>query len=697
MSTKIVELFIEDMDDEGGIEAISLVSRPAHEQNWQAFNEEVETYSPYKVLPDDFCASNPTIMELGEPYSKLIDEGWEILRVERMTPLEVQKMNEAKFTRSSPNEESGLDAQNFRVRYKYIGPNDDRTRNFCKEMLVANKVYTIEDIDALSDGIANEQFGFYEIFTWRGSYNCRHQWVRLIYKKAGSIINNADSSKNLIDEQGVGPLLNPDTRTTDTIAAANRGTRADGQPINQWRPGVPRQGSSFAEFPEFAEVGPKGGIKPSKKAPKSNTPNPNPKGEGTAKGDASSSRGAEVPEAIKETLSKKAKEFNERYKEKLGYGVDLGQLKSVYQRGVGAYNASHSPKVQSQQQWALARVNAFLYLVRNGRPQNPKYTGDYDLLPKNHPKKQKMSFGDPCWEGYEQVGMKLVDGREVPNCVPEKEAMRREREEFRTYDDYPESAKNNACKALRWRDKHGDEVEGMTRVGWVRANQLCKGENISEETIARMSAFQRHKKNSEVAPEYKETPWKDAGYVAWMGWGGTSGVEWASRKLESIRNGKMSQQKLMFFDEDKRILVGAAMVPNRMIHRYDDLGNLYYVFFSKETIKKMADKFLRQKRTDETSIEHDGKKLGADKVYITESWVSEDPIKDKSSSYGFELPAGTWYVSMKVEDPTIWKQIKNRTLNGFSVEGLFAEKSYFSSEVEIINNIKEILKSIQDE
>jgi hypothetical protein len=102
------------------------------------------------------------------------------------------------------------------------------------------------------------------------------------------------------------------------------------------------------------------------------------------------------------------------------------------------------------------------------------------------------------------------------------------------------------------------------------------------------------------------------------------------------------------------------MVPNKMIHRYDELGNLYYVFFSKASIKKMADKFLRQKRTDETSIEHDGIKLGSDKVWITESWVSEDPIKDKSAAYGFNLPTGTWYVSMKVEDPKVWEMIKKK-------------------------------------
>lgn len=106
--------------------------------------------------------------------------------------------------------------------------------------------------------------------------------------------------------------------------------------------------------------------------------------------------------------------------------------------------------------------------------------------------------------------------------------------EFESYNDYPESAKNNAQKVLDWREKYGNEVKGMTRVGWVRANQLAKGRNISRSTIARMSAFQRHKKNSEVSAENKSTPWKDKGYVAWLGWGGTSGINWASKKLKQI-------------------------------------------------------------------------------------------------------------------------------------------------------------------
>ena len=140
---------------------------------------------------------------------------------------------------------------------------------------------------------------------------------------------------------------------------------------------------------ELAEVGKDGAIRKSPKAPKSDTPNPNPKGEGTAKGDASGKRGAKVSEKDRAALKKKADDFNERYKEKLGYGITVGMLASVFQRGLGAYNTSHSPNVKSPSQWAHARVNAFMYLVRNGRPENAKYTTDYDLLPTKHPKSKK--------------------------------------------------------------------------------------------------------------------------------------------------------------------------------------------------------------------------------------------------------------------------------------------------------------------
>ena len=140
---------------------------------------------------------------------------------------------------------------------------------------------------------------------------------------------------------------------------------------------------------ELAEIDEDGKVNPSKKAPKSDTPNKSPKGKGSARGSAKGKTGAKVSAQDRKTLQKKADSFNDQYKSKLGYGVTVGMLASVYQRGLGAFNTSHSPKVKSAKQWGQARVNAFLYLVRKGKPQNSKYTTDYDLLPSKHPKYPK--------------------------------------------------------------------------------------------------------------------------------------------------------------------------------------------------------------------------------------------------------------------------------------------------------------------
>ena len=112
-----------------------------------------------------------------------------------------------------------------------------------------------------------------------------------------------------------------------------------------------------------------------------------------------------------------------------------------------------------------------------------------------------------------------------------------------SYDDYPAAAKKNAQMAIDWKEKYGrDEVPAGTPVGWARAHQLAKGEKISADTVKRMSAFNRHRKNSKIAPEHKDEPWKDNGYVAWLIWGGDEGVDWAIEKSKEIDAMKESKQ-----------------------------------------------------------------------------------------------------------------------------------------------------------
>ena len=118
--------------------------------------------------------------------------------------------------------------------------------------------------------------------------------------------------------------------------------------------------------------------------------------------------------------------------------------------------------------------------------------------------------------------------------------------ESKTYSDYPESAKNNAKKAIGWKEKYGrDEVSAGTRVGWARAHQLAGGEAISADTVKRMSAFNRHRKNSKIDSKYKDTPWKDNGYVAWLIWGGDSGVDWAMKKSKKMLSEGMNKDAII--------------------------------------------------------------------------------------------------------------------------------------------------------
>jgi hypothetical protein len=147
-------------------------------------------------------------------------------------------------------------------------------------------------------------------------------------------------------------------------------------------------------------------------------------------------------------------------------------------------------------------------------------------------------------------------------------------------------------------------------------------------------------------------------------------------------------------DEEKRIVVGPAMVPDLRIFRKDSKGNPYYVYFSAETIKMIAEKYMRNKYIDNNDQMHDGKAVKD--VYVIESWIKES-AEDKSSMYGFgDMPINTWFVSMKVKNPAIWDKVKSGQLNGFSVSGYFEEVAAFCREEMFLQQVAEILSKIEE-
>lgn len=126
-------------------------------------------------------------------------------------------------------------------------------------------------------------------------------------------------------------------------------------------------------------------------------------------------------------------------------------------------------------------------------------------------------------------------------------------------------------------------------------------------------------------------------------------------------------------NEDKRIVVGPLLIPNKFIERIDEAGNPYYVFFSKETIKKIAEKFFKENKHNNTDINHD--EDITNKNTLLESWIVEDSVFDKSHIYGFRLPKGTWMASYKINDDETWQMVKDKKIVGFSIAGYFLEQN----------------------
>ena len=124
--------------------------------------------------------------------------------------------------------------------------------------------------------------------------------------------------------------------------------------------------------------------------------------------------------------------------------------------------------------------------------------------------------------------------------------------------------------------------------------------------------------------------------------------------------------------DEKMLVAGPMLIPNKKILRMGENGKTYYVYFSPETIEKVARKFMKNKLLSEVTLEHGSKTSG---IHMVESWIVESPTKDKSNLYGFTLPRGTWFSIYSVEDnPKVWEKVKDGEFNGFSIEGLFEHK-----------------------
>ena len=126
------------------------------------------------------------------------------------------------------------------------------------------------------------------------------------------------------------------------------------------------------------------------------------------------------------------------------------------------------------------------------------------------------------------------------------------------------------------------------------------------------------------------------------------------------------------FEEDKKMIVGPLMLPEKLIYRVDENNEPYYVYFTADTIEQIATKMMKNKLLDRVNMEHDPETPV--KGFMVETWLVQDPDNDKQNIYGFNYPKGTWMGMYKIEDNLDWMKVKNGEVKGFSIEGFFADR-----------------------
>ena len=163
---------------------------------------------------------------------------------------------------------------------------------------------------------------------------------------------------------------------------------------------------------------------------------------------------------------------------------------------------------------------------------------------------------------------------------------------------------------------------------------------------------------------------------------------------------KNDQLKLAEVSKEKKLLMGPLLIPNKPIYRKnEDDSEEYYIYFSKDTIQKASQLYLKNGKQNNSTLEHQHSLSG---LTLVESWIVESETQDKSRLYNMNVPKGTWMGTVKVNNDEIWNEyVKTNKVKGFSIEGFFADKmerpkesikdSYETKASELLSSIKNIL------
>jgi hypothetical protein len=309
----------------------------------------------------------------------------------------------------------------------------------------------------------------------------------------------------------------------------------------------------------------------------------------------------------------------------------------------------------------MARVNAYLYLLKEGRPQNKKYTTDYDLLPAKHPKKEEFSS--------------IIEDIIKDYIIAELLGL--DEEDFAAEDisfDFHDTLNTERGKALAKKlinegyiihvisgADSPEEIYPISReLGIPDECVHAVGSNKAKVELIKSLGIKKHYDNNEDVI-------KELGAVGEQ-------FEINVAALPNYINEASIGKKRNFAAElaEKQMLVGPLMTPGKLIPRKDEeTGEEYQVFFSAETIEKIAYKMMQDKLLDSVNIEHDGA-VKVDDAYLVETWIVKDPEHDKSTLYGFQPMTGQWFGIYRIGDGRVWNEyVKTGKVKGFSVEGYF--------------------------
>lgn len=153
-------------------------------------------------------------------------------------------------------------------------------------------------------------------------------------------------------------------------------------------------------------------------------------------------------------------------------------------------------------------------------------------------------------------------------------------------------------------------------------------------------------------------------------------VEEPAIEVDYVALAKQEEREVKLSSDERHICYGPALIPNKDIYRNNGEQE-FYINFTEESIVKMSQDFMKEYRQHEVTLDHESE---ADEVYIVESWLVEDPYRDKANALGFNVPKNTWMVGMKVNNIEVWDRVKAGELKGFSVESMISLEEFSKND-----------------